>query len=89
LFSAHHSFVQFLPAYVNAPACAVQRLFGSVISWESRASIYCIWDAKWRIDIKSFSEKCRYLQIADEECVDHNGVVLKLKGVLLMWKSFG
>jgi hypothetical protein len=82
LFSAHHSLVQFCPAYKNAPACDVQRLFGKFISWESRASIHCIWDAKWKIDMRAFGEKCKYLQIAGEDCKDHNGVALKMKGVL-------
>lgn len=82
LFSAHHPLIQYSAPYNNAPTCAVQRLFGKFISWESRASIHCIWDAKWKIDMQAFGEKCKYLQIAGEDCVDHNGVALKLKGVL-------
>eukprot|EP01038_Epipyxis_sp_PR26KG_P011740 gene11740-15710_t len=82
LFSAHHPLVQFLPAYQNAPVCTVNRQFGKFVSWESRSSIHCIWDAKWHIDVDSFGEKCKYLQIAGEDSVDHNGVALKLKGVL-------
>jgi hypothetical protein len=82
LFSAYHPLVQFLPAYQNAPVCVVKRQFGKFVSWESRASIHCIWDAKWVIDMEAFGEKCKYLQIAGEDCVDHNGVALKLKGVL-------
>eukprot|EP01031_Cornospumella_fuschlensis_P023701 gene23701-28718_t len=82
LFSAHHPLVQFLPAYENAPVCTVKRQFGKFVSWESRSSIHCIWDAKWLIDMDAFGEMCKYLQIASEDCVDHNGVALKLKGVL-------
>ena len=82
LFSAHHLLVQFLPAYQNAPVCTVKRQFGKFVSWESRSSIHCIWDAKWLIDMDAFGEKCKYLQIVGEDCVDHNGVALKLKGVL-------
>ena len=82
LFSAHHPLVQFLPAYQNAPNCAKRRHFGKFTSWESRASIHCIWDAKWEIDMEAFGEKCKYLQIAGEGCVDHNEVAIKLKGVL-------
>jgi hypothetical protein len=82
LFSAHHPLIQYSPPYTNAPTCAVKRLFGKFISWESRASIHCIWDAKWKIDMQAFGEKCKYLQIAGEDCLDHNGVALKLKGVL-------
>jgi len=88
LFSAHHPLVQFLPAYQNAPACTVKRPFGKFVSWESRSSIHCIWDAKWLIDMDAFGEKCKYLQIAGEDCVDHNGVALKLKGVLFDVQEF-
>lgn len=88
LFSAHHPLVQFLPAYQNAPACTVKRQFGKFVSWECRASIHCIWDAKWEIDMDAFGEKCKYLQIAGEDCVDHNGVALKLKGVLFDVEEF-
>lgn len=82
LFSAHHSLVEFSPAYRNAPECDMSRLFGKFVSWECRASIHCIWDAKWSIDMAAFGEKCKYLQITGEDSVDHNGVVLRLKGVL-------
>jgi hypothetical protein len=88
LFSAHHSLVQFRGAYENAPVCAVDRLFGKFINWESRASIHCIWDAKWAINMEGFGEKCKYLQIAGEDCVDQNGVALKLKGVLFDVNEF-
>jgi hypothetical protein len=30
----------------------------------------------------AFGEKCKYLQITGEDSVDHNGVALRLKGVL-------
>jgi hypothetical protein len=77
LFSAHHSLVEFY-----APECVVSRLFGKFVSWECRASVHCIWDAKWSIDMAAFGEKCKYLQITGEDSVDHNGVALRLKGVL-------
>jgi hypothetical protein len=82
LFSAHHALIQFSAPYDNAPTCVVNRLFGKFIGWENRASIHCIWDAKWKINMDAFGEQCKYLQIAGEDCVDHNGVALKLKGVL-------
>ena len=82
LFSAHHPLIQYSPPYNNAPTCAVRRLFGRFVGWENRSSIHCIWDAKWKIDMQAFGEKCKYLQIAGEDCVDHNGVALKLRGVL-------
>ena len=88
LFSGHHSLVQFLPAYARAPACVVPRFFGKFASWESRGSIHCIWDAKWKIDMKAFGEKCKYLQIAGEDCVDYNDVAVKLKGVLFDVEEF-
>eukprot|EP01039_Chlorochromonas_danica_P006611 gene6615-7304_t len=82
LFSAYHPLIQYSSPYNNAPMCTVKRLFGKFVSWESRSSIHCIWDAKWKIDMQAFGEKCKYLQIAGEDCFDHNGVALKLKGVL-------
>ena len=88
LFSAHHPLICFLPAYSNAPVCAVQRLFGKFTSWQSRVSIHCIWDAKWKIDMEAFGEKCKYLQIAGEGCVNHNKVPFQLKGVLFDVEEF-
>ncbi len=88
LFSAHHALIQYAPAYNNAPTCAVKRVFGKFISWECRSSIHCIWDAKWKIDMQAFGEKCKYLQIAGKDCLDHNGVALKLKGVLFDKEEF-
>ena len=88
LFSAHHSLVEFLPAYNGAPVCAVPRVFGRFINWQSRASIHCIWDAKWKIDMAAFGEMCKYLQIASENAVDFNGVAMKLKGVLFDIEEF-
>ena len=82
LFSAHFSLVEYAPAYNGAPVCAVPRLFGRFSPWDTRASIHCIWDAKWEIDMAAFGEKCKYLQIIGEDSVDHNGVALKLKGIL-------
>jgi hypothetical protein len=82
LFTAHHALIQYLPAYQNAPRCNVKRHFGKYISWESRASVHCVWDAKWTIDYWAFGQKSRYLQIAGEGCVDHNGAPPRLKGLL-------
>jgi hypothetical protein len=88
LFSAYHALIEFHPAYLNAPVCAMKRQFGKFISWQSRASLHCIWDAKWKIDIKAFGEKCKYLQTTGEDAVDHNGVALMLKGVLFDFEEF-
>jgi hypothetical protein len=88
LFSAHHALVEFSPPYKDAPECAATRVFGRFISWESRASIHCIWDAKWQIDMSAFGEKCKYLQITGESAVDHNGAPLALKGVLFDLEEF-
>ena len=88
LFSAYHPLVLFSPPYSNAPQCVEQRLFGKFASWECRSSIHCIWDAKWKIDMHAFGEKCKYLQIAGEGCKDCNGVAVKLKGVLFDMNQF-
>ena len=88
LFSAYHPLIEYLPPYENAPSCTVNRLFGKFVSWESRASIHCIWDGKWKIDMGGFGEKCKYLQISGEEKLDHNGVPLRLKGILFDFYEF-
>jgi hypothetical protein len=81
LFSTHYPMVQYMPAYKNAaPVCG--RLFGKFADWKSRASIHCIWDAKWEIDLKAFGEKCKYLQIAGQDFKDHNSMELSLRCVL-------
>jgi hypothetical protein len=88
LFSAYHPLIEYLPPYENAPSCTVDRLFGKFVSWESRASIHCIWDGKWKIDMGGFGEKCKYLQISGEGKLDHNGVPLRLKGILFDFNEF-
>jgi hypothetical protein len=88
LFSAYHSLIEYLLPYENAPSCTVNRLFGKFVSWESRASIHCIWDGKWKIDMGGFGEKCKYLQISGEEKLDHNGQPLRLKGILFDYSEF-
>lgn len=88
LFSAFHPLVEYMAPYENAPNCQVHRLFGKFINWASRSSIHCIWDAKWKIDVQGFGEKCKYLQIAGEDCVDFNGIALTLKGVLFDVEEF-
>ena len=82
LFSAYHPLVRYLSAYSKAPDCSVRRLFGKFEGWQCRSSIHCIWGAKKTINMEGFGEKCKYLQIAGEDCFDHNGVALKLKGIL-------
>jgi hypothetical protein len=88
LFSAYYALVEFLKPYKNAPECLAERLFGKFANWDSRSSIHCIWDAKWKITMEAFGEKCKYLQIAGEDCVDHNGVALQLRGVLFDVEEF-
>ena len=88
LFSAYHPLVRYLPPYREAPSCFVPRVFGKFERWECRSSVHCIWDAKWKIDMEGFGEKCKYLQITGEDCVDHNGVAVKLKGVLFDTEDF-
>ena len=87
LFTAHHYLVHFgAPAYKNAPECTTARLFGKFSDWQCRASIHCIWEAKWKIDISAFGEICSYLQIAGDGY--KQGVSLKLKGVLFDSEEF-
>jgi len=88
LFSAHHALIQFLPPFSNAPECSVPRLFGKFLNWELRSSVHCIWDAKWKIDMGGFGEKCKYLQITGEDSVNYDGFTLKLKGVLFDVNEF-
>jgi DNA-binding Xre family transcriptional regulator len=88
LFTAHHHLIHFEAAYENAPKCTAARLFGKFSNWECRASIHCIWKAKWKINMSTFGEICKYLQIAGEDFTDYNGVALKLKGVLFDVEEF-
>lgn len=88
LFSAYHPLIKFLQPYQNAPNCTVERLFGTFASWESRESIHCIWDAKWKIDMRGFGEKCKYLQISGEGKMNHSDQPITLKGVLFDVENF-
>jgi hypothetical protein len=60
----------------------------SFLNWELRSSVHCIWDAKWKIDMGGFGEKCKYLQITGEDSVNYDGFALKLKGVLFDVNEF-
>lgn len=82
LFTAHHPLIQYTAPYKNAPECDDKRLFGKFVDWENRSSIHCIWDAKWKIDINAFGEKCKYLQISGEDTLDEFGVEAKLRNIL-------
>ena len=66
----------------------MKRLFGKFVGWRNRESIHCVWEAKWEIDNDAFGEKCKYLQIAGEDCTDHDGVALLLKGILFDRDAF-
>ena len=61
------------------PVCAVPIVFGRFHDWESRASIHCIRDAKWKINMSAFGENYKYLQIAGEESFDYNGVLFDVE----------
>jgi hypothetical protein len=78
LFTAHHSLVTFLPPYQNALECAGGRHFGKFLNWGCRASIHCIWDCKWKIDVDAFGQKVKYLQLVGGS----NKIPLRLKGIL-------
>lgn len=88
LITAHHYLVHFgaPPAYKNAPECTTARLFGKFSDWQCRASIHCIWEARWKIDNRAFGEICSYLQKAADGY--KQGVYLKLKGVLFDVEEF-
>jgi hypothetical protein len=85
LFTAHHSLVTFAPPYQNAPECTGPRHFGKFLDWGCRASIHCIWDCKWKIDVDAFGQKVKYLQLAGESS---NKKPLRLKGILLDVEEF-
>jgi hypothetical protein len=88
LFTAHHSLVTFAPPYLNAPECTESRHFGKFLNWGCRASIHCIWDCKWKIDIEAFGQKVKYLQITGEDSYNHNKKPLWLKGILFDMEEF-
>jgi len=86
LFSCFHPLITYRSPYKNA--IEGDRLFGQYRDWNSRSSIHCIWDAKWKIDDEAFGEKCKYLQIAGQGTKDHAGSPLMLKGILFDADSF-
>ena len=88
LFSAHHSLIHYLKPYVNSPPNDHPRLFGKFADWNSRESIHCIFDCKWKINMEAFGDKCKYLQITGEECLNINGVEVRLKGILFDVNAF-
>lgn len=82
LFSAYYPLVLYGAPYRGAPESEKPRLFGGFEGWGCRSSIHCIFDAKWKITMDGFGAICKYLQITGEDCVDYNGVAVRLKGVL-------
>jgi hypothetical protein len=68
LFVAYHALVEEKEPYDNAPQCTEERLFGKFPCWNCRSSIWCILDAKWKINDEAFGEKCKYLQSCGSKC---------------------
>jgi hypothetical protein len=54
LFVAYHVLVEEKEPYDNAPKCTEERLFGKFPCWNCRLSIWCILDAKWKINDEAF-----------------------------------
>lgn len=68
LFIAYHGLVDKKSAYKNAPNNNVERIFGKFPCWNCRSSLWCILDAKWKIDDGAFGEKVKYLQSCGYKC---------------------
>jgi len=88
LFVAYHALVEYKDAYRNAPVCEVNRLFGRFPCWNCRSSIWCIFDAKWKIDTAAFGEKCKYLQSCCYQCRIWQGLGQQLKLILFDIEEF-
>lgn len=69
LFIAYHGLVEKKTPYHNAPINnSVERIFGKFPCWNCRSSLWCILDAKWKIDDEAFGEKVKYLQSCGFQC---------------------
>lgn len=88
LLVAYHAIVEELPPYDGAPDCAVPRKFGRFPCWNCCPSIWCLLDAKWKIDIGAFGESCKYLQLCGQYYKDWQGEELKLKLILFDVEEF-
>lgn len=88
LFVTHHSLVEFLPGYLNAPTCTIHRHFGKFANWSCRQSLTCIIDCKWKITDEGFGEKAKYLELTGAGCTNSNNELVKLKGMLFSIDEF-
>lgn len=66
LFLCARSLVEFKRPPNNA--VDTSRIFGIFPCWNARSSLWCIMDAKWRLDMNAFGEKIKYIQSAGFNC---------------------
>jgi hypothetical protein len=81
LFIASHENVLYKAAYANAPSCQSDRNFGKFEKWKCRDSLNSIWDAKTTLNNEGKGKVFRYVQIAGQECKNHNGNAVPMRGV--------
>lgn len=82
LFIASHENVLYKAPYANAPACQSDRAFGKFEKWKCRDSLNSIWDAKVSLNEEGMGKVFRYVQIAGQECKNHKGNPVPMRGVV-------
>lgn len=83
LFIAYHALVEKKEPYRGSLDANI--VYGRFPCWNCRSSLWCLFDAKWKIDEAAFGEKCKYLQ----SCRSHiPGVNQKLKLILFDIEEF-
>jgi hypothetical protein len=82
LFVAYDALVERRDPYKNAPECATSRQFGIFPCWNCRASIWCLFDAKWDLDLTALGEKAKYLECCGANCRLWDGETPTLKLIL-------
>jgi hypothetical protein len=89
LFVAYDALVERRDPYKNAPECPTSRQFGIFPCWDCRASIWCIIDAKWDLDLTALGEKVKYLEFCGgANCRLWDGETPTLKLILFDAKEF-
>jgi hypothetical protein len=82
LFITSHENVLYKKPYANAPACQFERAFGKFEKWKCRDSLNSIWDAKVKLNEEGMGKVFRYVQIAGQECKNHKGNAVPMRGVV-------
>jgi hypothetical protein len=68
LFVAYDALVERRDPYKNAPECATPRQFGIFPCWSCRASLWCLFGAKWELSDTALGEKVKYLECCGANC---------------------